>query len=137
MVVREMSGGGGSVNAEGDGPSITLSNQEVEVEVEAAEADMAVTTGSRAPPPPSSSSLSTTPTAPNAVYYGPRPSYQYRMSNYEIGRAAEKAGVKVRPYKPNDRFLAWRKRNARKVRSAERRSLRTKAKEGRKVKKRR
>ena len=36
--------------------------------------------------------------------------YQYRQTNYEIGRAAERKGVRVRPHDPKDRFLAWRKR---------------------------
>lgn len=43
--------------------------------------------------------------------------YSYRMSNAEIGRAAETAGVSVQPYVRN-RFLAWRKANARKTRNA-------------------
>ena len=49
--------------------------------------------------------------------------YQYRESNWSIGRAAERAGVKVREYKRGDRFLAWRKLNARKARNAEKRAL--------------
>jgi len=53
-----------------------------------------------------------------------RPGYQYRMANWEIGRAAERANIKVDPFKPGDRFKAWRKRNARKAANAERRSLR-------------
>ena len=52
-----------------------------------------------------------------------RENYQYRESNTSIGRAADRAGVKVRPYKPGDRWLAWRKANARKAANAERRSL--------------
>jgi len=52
-----------------------------------------------------------------------RPGYQYRESNWSIGRAAERAGVKVRVYKRGDRFLAWRKREEAKKRSAEKRSL--------------
>lgn len=49
----------------------------------------------------------------------------YRQSNWEIGRAAERnsAAMAVRPFKPNDRFAAWRKRAARATRSAERRAL--------------
>lgn len=52
-----------------------------------------------------------------------RPGHTYVESNWSIGRAAERAGVKVRSYNPNDRFLAWRKANARKARDAERRGL--------------
>ncbi|KAL9100531.1 MAG: hypothetical protein Q9163_004104 [Psora crenata] len=49
--------------------------------------------------------------------------YQFRESNWSIGRAAERANIKVREYRRGDRFLAWRKLNARKARNAERRSL--------------
>ncbi|KAI5241245.1 ribosomal protein L27 [Aureobasidium subglaciale] len=52
-----------------------------------------------------------------------RPGYQYRAANWEIGRAAERAGVKVTPFKPGNRFLAWRKSNVRKAKNAERRGL--------------
>ncbi|MCJ1403019.1 54S ribosomal protein L2 mitochondrial [Xylographa trunciseda] len=55
-----------------------------------------------------------------------REGYQYRESNWSIGRTAERAGVKVRVYNPKDRFLAWRKANVRKARNVERRSLRRK-----------
>jgi len=55
-----------------------------------------------------------------------RPGYMYREANWEIGRAAERAKVKVRAYKPGDRFTAWRKTVARKARNAERRGLRRK-----------
>ena len=34
--------------------------------------------------------------------------YMYREANWQIGRAAEKANVKVPAYKPRDRFLARR-----------------------------
>ena len=50
--------------------------------------------------------------------------YMYRESNWEVGRAAERAKVKVREYKAGDRFLAWRKTNARKAKNAEKRGLR-------------
>lgn len=53
-----------------------------------------------------------------------RPGYQYRQANWEIGRAAERANIKVEPFKPGDRFAAWRKANARKARNAERRGMR-------------
>lgn len=53
-----------------------------------------------------------------------RPGYMYREANWEIGRAAEKANVKVAPFKPRNRFLAWRKSTVRKAKNAERRGLR-------------
>ncbi|KAL9093609.1 MAG: hypothetical protein Q9159_000138 [Coniocarpon cinnabarinum] len=52
-----------------------------------------------------------------------RPDYSYRESNWQIGRAAEKAGVKVREFVPGDRFRAWRKANVRRSKAAERRAL--------------
>ncbi|TGO64661.1 hypothetical protein BCON_0006g00630 [Botryotinia convoluta] len=52
-----------------------------------------------------------------------RPGYMYREANWEIGRAAERAKVKVRLYKPGDRWTAWRKANARKTKNAEKRGL--------------
>ncbi|EON62964.1 hypothetical protein W97_02190 [Coniosporium apollinis CBS 100218] len=57
-----------------------------------------------------------------------RPGYMYREANWQIGRAAEKKGVKVNKFDRGDRFTAWRKRNARKERNAESRRLRTKKK---------
>ncbi|KAH0565870.1 hypothetical protein GP486_000727 [Trichoglossum hirsutum] len=50
--------------------------------------------------------------------------YMYRESNWQIGRTAEKSGVKVKPFKPGDRWAAWRKSTARKARNAERRGMR-------------
>ena len=52
-----------------------------------------------------------------------RPGYMYREGNWEIGRAAERAKVKVAEFKPRDRWTAWRKSVARKARAAERRGL--------------
>lgn len=52
-----------------------------------------------------------------------RPGYMYRESNWEIGRAAERAQVKVREFKPRDRWTAWRKRSARKEKAMEMRTL--------------
>lgn len=53
-----------------------------------------------------------------------RPGYMYREANWEIGRAAERANVRVAPFKPRNRFLAWRKATARKAKNAERRGMR-------------
>ncbi|KAI9730019.1 MAG: 54S ribosomal protein L2 mitochondrial [Claussenomyces sp. TS43310] len=52
-----------------------------------------------------------------------RPGYMYREANWEIGRAAERAKVKVRQYKPRDRWTAWRKTAVRKLRNAERKGM--------------
>ena len=51
--------------------------------------------------------------------------YMYRLSNAEIGRTAERENIesKVRPFRPGDRFLAWRKRKARSAANIERRGL--------------
>ena len=59
-----------------------------------------------------------------------RPGYQYRESNWYIGRAAERAQVKVRDFKKDDRFLAGRKLNAGKKRNAEKRALSSRKKKG-------
>ncbi|KAI9775429.1 MAG: 54S ribosomal protein L2 mitochondrial [Geoglossum umbratile] len=53
-----------------------------------------------------------------------RPGYMYRESNWQIGRTAEKAGVRVKPFRPGDRWAAWRKSTARKASNAEKRGLR-------------
>lgn len=52
-----------------------------------------------------------------------RPGYMYRESNWEIGRAAEKANVQVKLFKPRDRWTAWRKRAVRAARSKDKRNL--------------
>ena len=56
--------------------------------------------------------------------------HMYRETNYEIGRAAEKAKVPVPIFKPGDRFKAWRLRNARRAKTKERAAL--KGKKGKK-----
>jgi large subunit ribosomal protein L27 len=54
-----------------------------------------------------------------------RPGYQYRQANWEIGRAAErsKAAMMVKPFRPGDRFAAWRKASLRIAKNAERRTI--------------
>jgi large subunit ribosomal protein L27 len=54
-----------------------------------------------------------------------RPGYQWRQQNWEIGKAAERspAAQAVKPFKPGDRWEAWRRSAARKARNAERRAL--------------
>ncbi|KAF1981379.1 hypothetical protein K402DRAFT_425433 [Aulographum hederae CBS 113979] len=49
--------------------------------------------------------------------------YQYRVSNAEIGRAAQKKGIKVQPFDRSDRWLAWRKTTERLARKAELRAM--------------
>jgi hypothetical protein len=50
---------------------------------------------------------------------------QYRQSNWEIGRAAEhsQAAQNVRKFVRGNRWLAWRKAQARKTANAERRNM--------------
>ena len=77
------------------------------------------------PPQPSSlpsKSKSRSSTAPPMKL---KSGYMYRLSNAEIGRTAERENIKskVRPYRPGDRFLAWRKRKARIAADIERRGL--------------
>lgn len=43
---------------------------------------------------------------------GIKPGYMFRESNAYIGRAAERAGVRVRKFDHRDRFAAWRRRTA-------------------------
>ncbi|KAF2191785.1 hypothetical protein K469DRAFT_654903 [Zopfia rhizophila CBS 207.26] len=62
--------------------------------------------------------------------------YAFREANWEIGRVAEKAGVKVREFVPGDRFRAWRKSKARKEANAERKRLRGASKKPKTKKKR-
>ena len=52
-----------------------------------------------------------------------RPGGMYREANWEIGRAAERAKVKVREFRPRDRWTAWRKSKVRKAKNAEKRGL--------------
>ena len=54
-----------------------------------------------------------------------RPGGMYRQANWEIGRdgLASKRAQAVKPFKPNDRFAAWNKTKARRVRAAERRAM--------------
>lgn len=56
------------------------------------------------------------------------PGYMYRQPNWQIGRAAERAKITVRAYKRGDRWLAWRKVQARKAKNAATRGLRRRKK---------
>lgn len=55
-----------------------------------------------------------------------KPGNMYRESNWEIGRAAEKAKIVVPVFKPRDRWTAWQKTVKRKLTNAEKRAGRTK-----------
>ena len=101
-------------------PSITASN------IEGNDKVGGETVVSHVPIPPRGVDLPSTPAPSPPVVL--RPNHTHIESNYSIGRAAERAGVKVRVYNPKDRFLAWRKSNARKAKNAERRGLRRKRK---------
>ncbi|KAF2140156.1 uncharacterized protein K452DRAFT_319705 [Aplosporella prunicola CBS 121167] len=52
-----------------------------------------------------------------------RPGYMFREANWEIGRAAERANVKVTQFVKGDRFKAWRKLAARKAKNVARKTL--------------
>ncbi|KAJ5576131.1 hypothetical protein N7535_003057 [Penicillium sp. DV-2018c] len=61
-----------------------------------------------------------------------RPGYMYREANWEIGRAAERAGITAESYDRRDRWLAWRKRQQRAERAAQLKSLKGSKKTARK-----
>ncbi|TQB67912.1 54S ribosomal protein L2 mitochondrial [Monascus purpureus] len=63
-----------------------------------------------------------------------RPGYMYRESNWEIGRAADRAGITVPEYNRKNRWLAWRKRQARAERAAQMKSIKGKKKASKKSK---
>ncbi|KAL2010455.1 hypothetical protein VTN00DRAFT_6262 [Thermoascus crustaceus] len=62
-----------------------------------------------------------------------RPGYMYREANWQIGRAAEKAGIKAPEFDRRNRWLAWRKRKARAERAAQMKSLKNKKKAAKKA----
>ncbi|KAI9825730.1 MAG: 54S ribosomal protein L2 mitochondrial [Phylliscum demangeonii] len=59
-----------------------------------------------------------------------RHAYLPRLTNWEIGQAADKTKGNVRAYERGDRFLAWRKAAARRARSIERRGMFRRAVQG-------
>ncbi|OKL64089.1 hypothetical protein UA08_00316 [Talaromyces atroroseus] len=63
-----------------------------------------------------------------------RPGYMYREANWQIGRAAEKAGITAKRFNRKNRWLAWRKRQARAERAAQMKSLKGKKKASKKSK---
>ncbi|PTU20998.1 hypothetical protein P175DRAFT_0501632 [Aspergillus ochraceoroseus IBT 24754] len=63
-----------------------------------------------------------------------RPGYMWREANWQIGRAGEKAGITAKTYNRNNRWLAWRKRQARADRAAQMKSLKNKKKASKKAK---
>lgn len=60
--------------------------------------------------------------------------YVYRQSNWEIGRAAERANVQVKEFVPGDRWTAWRRSQARRKLNEERKKLRNAGKKSAKPK---
>ena len=52
--------------------------------------------------------------------------YMYRESNWQIGRAAERANVNVREYDARDRFAAWRRKAKREAADAKKKALKPK-----------
>lgn len=63
-----------------------------------------------------------------------RPGYMYREANWQIGRAGDKAAMTAETFDPKNRWLAWRKRQARAQRAAQMKSLKGKKKSGKKPK---
>jgi hypothetical protein len=63
-----------------------------------------------------------------------RPGYMYREANWQIGRAAEKAGITAKEFDRGNRWMAWRKRQERAQRVAQMKSLKGKKKAGKKNK---
>lgn len=109
---------------------------------DAAGGDFGIVGGGTEPPTPVQAGFSTK-TAKRRLRTGRvpreelrmRPDYSIRESNWQIGRAAERAGVKVSKYTPGDRFRAWRKRSSRQKIAAEKKSLGRKKPSKRKDKK--
>ncbi|KAF2455590.1 ribosomal L27 protein-domain-containing protein [Lineolata rhizophorae] len=60
------------------------------------------------------------PLAPNARTRG-----MYREANWEIGRAAEREGIKVKKWVPGDRWSAWRQRAKRRERAQQMSAMRS------------
>lgn len=60
--------------------------------------------------------------------------YMFRESNAEIGRAAERAGVVVPAFNRKDRWLAWRKRQARIERAIQMKNIKNQRKTSKKKK---
>jgi ribosomal protein L27 len=63
-----------------------------------------------------------------------RPGYMYREANWQIGRAAEKVGITAKHFDRGNRWLAWRKRQARAEKAAQMKSLKGKKKGAKKGK---
>ncbi|KAF1942309.1 hypothetical protein EJ02DRAFT_345820 [Clathrospora elynae] len=76
--------------------------------------------------PPSGSSVKDTPreATRKSLSLKVGKGYAYREANWQIGRAAERAGVQVNKFVPGDRWAAWRKSQARIEANVERKKLR-------------
>lgn len=60
--------------------------------------------------------------------------YAFRGTNWDIGRAAERANVKVKKFVPGDRWTAWQKAQVRRELNEERKKLRNAGKKAPKPK---
>lgn len=63
-----------------------------------------------------------------------RPGYMYREANWQIGRAGDEVAATAETFDRKNRWLAWRKRQARAQRAAQMKSLKGKKKSGKKAK---
>lgn len=99
---------------------VFIPRRDMEAQAEMPTGDMQVIAGEAVPVQAGSASAAEAPPL--------RPGYMYRESNWQIGRTPEKVGVKLRPHKPGNRWLAWRKRHARALRAAQWRNLKSKGK---------
>lgn len=61
-----------------------------------------------------------------------RPGYAVREANWQIGRLGDENFKKIEPFKPGDRFKAWKKRGVRKQRAVEKRGMKAAQKAGKK-----
>jgi len=57
-----------------------------------------------------------------------RPGYMYREANWEIGRAAERAGITVKEWNRKDRWVAWRKKLSKVRKIAQMKDLKSRGK---------
>lgn len=83
---------------------------------------------------PTTITLKPTKNNPTGLQLALRPGYQYRQSNFDIGRSADKKEAAAQAkgkttrvfhdFKPGDRFAAWRKSAIRVARNNERKAMR-------------
>ena len=63
-----------------------------------------------------------------------KPGYMFREANWEIGRAPERAGIVAPVFNRKNRWLAWRRRQARVQQAAQMKSIRSQNKSSKKKK---